>query len=415
MRLLSKLFSCAALALAAAPLYAQVLTLEAARERALARQPAVAALELSARAMAEAAPAEGALPDPRLKLGLLNLPARNFPTAPWEDMTQFVVSYEQMLPGGDKRRLRESRALAEAAQAQAEVGSQRQVIHRDVAFAWLDAWQAQSAERAVRELAHETGRAIEFAQIAVASGRGQQAEVFAARQMQSQAADRRMELAAQVERARAMLRRWVPDAGSFELPPELPAWREPPPLAALAEQLERHPVHATNQRALGLADAEVALAREATSPDKPIEIGYAARQGNRSDMLMVQLAFELPLFRGRKQDRLLESKMKLAERAREQRADHLRQLRAELDAAWAEWRIAGERLENFAQGVLPAVRGRLDTLLAAQASGRTELAQVLEGRRQLIEARLQEITLKSGRARARAGIEYFEQSRGEQK
>ena len=408
MSLLRNLISCAALALAAAPLSAQVLTLQAARERALARQPALTALELNARAMVEAASAEGALPDPRLKLGLLNLPARNFPTATWEDMTQFVVSYEQMLPGGDKRRLRESRSLAEAAQSQAEAVSQRQVIQRDVAFAWLDAWQAQSAERAVRELTAEFGRAVELAQIGVASGRGQQAEVFAARQMQSQVTDRRMELAAQVEKARAMLRRWVPDAGSFDLPAELPSWREPPPLAALAEGLEHHPVHAMNQRALGVADADVALAREATSPDKTIEIGYAARQGNRSDMVMVQMAFELPLFRERKQDRLLESKLRLAERAREQRADHLRQLRAELDGAWAEWRIAGERLENFAKGVLPAARGRLDTLLAAQASGRAELAQVLEARRQLIEARLQEIALNSGRAKARAGIEYFE-------
>lgn len=394
---------------------AQVLTLDAARERALARQPSLAALELNARAIAEAAPAEGALPDPRLKLGLLNLPARNFPRAPWEDMTQMVVSYEQMFPGGDKRRLRQSRTLAEAAQAQAEADGQRQTIQRDVAFAWLDAWQAQFAERTLRELVLEAGRAIEFAQIGVASGRGSQAEVFAARQMQSQATDRRMELAAQAEKARAMLRRWVPDAGIFDLPAELPAWREPPPPAALAEALENHPLHAVHQRALGVADADVALAREATVSDKTIEIGYAARQGNRSDMLTVQMAFELPLFRERKQDRLLESKLRLAERAREQRADHLRQLRAELDAAWAEWRIAGERIENFARGVLPAARGRLDTLLAAQASGRAELAQVLEARRQLIEARLQELALNAGRAKARAGIEYFEHSMGERK
>jgi outer membrane protein TolC len=306
--------------------------------------------------------------------------------------------------------MRESRMFAEAAQAQAEAASQRQAIQRDVAFAWLDAWLAQAAERTLRDLVAETGRAIEFAQIGIASGRGSQAEVFASRQMQSMASDRRMELAAQAEKARAMLRRWVPDAGAFDLPPELPAWREPPPLAVLADGLERHALHAMHQRALGVADADVALAREATASDKTFEVGYAARQGNRGDMLMVQMAFELPLFRANKQDRLVQSKLRLAERAREQRADHLRQLRAELDAAWAEWRIAGERLENFTRGVLPAARGRLDTLLAAQASGRAELAQVLEARRQLIEVRLQELALNSGRAKARAGIEYFEHS-----
>src|SRR3989304_3202465 len=120
-----------------------------------------------------------------------------------------------MFPGGDKRRLREARAVAEADQLTAEAGGQRQVIQRDVAFAWLDAWQAQAAERTLRELVAEAGRAIEFAQIGVASGRGSQAEVFASRQMQSMASDRRMELAVQAEKARAILRRWGPEAGSL--------------------------------------------------------------------------------------------------------------------------------------------------------------------------------------------------------
>jgi len=388
---------------------AQVLTLEAARERALARQPALAALDLNARAIEAAAPAERALPDPRLKLGLLNLPLRNFPNAPWEDMTQVMVSFEQSLPGGDKRRLRGERALAEAAQAKAEGDGQRQIIRREVALVWLDAWQAVSQERAIAELAQELERSAELARIGVASGRGTQAEVFATRQMAGQVADRRLELSSQAERARAALRRWVPDAAAFDLPPELPGWREPAPLAKLADMLEHHPQHAMHLRALGVADADVALAREAAAPDRTVELGYALRQGaNRSDMLMLQVAFELPLYRAQKQDRVLEAKLHLAERAREQRADHLRQLRAELDAAWADWRLAGERMQNFERATLPALRARLDTLVAAQSSGRAELAQVFEARRQLIEARLTELALRTLRAKARAALEYFE-------
>jgi outer membrane protein TolC len=392
------------------PAGAQVLTLESARSRALAGQPALAAAELNARAMETGSSAEGALPDPRLKFGLLNLPARNFPRQSWEDMTQMVISYEQMLPGGDKRRLREARALAEAAQAKAEIGGQRQLIRRDVAIAWLDAWQATSAARAVRELAEEAIRANELAGIGVAAGRpGAQAEVFVSRQMLGLADDRRMELSAQADKARAALRRWVPDAGAFELPAELPAWAEPPPLGVLAGSLEEHPGHAMHLRAQGLADADVALAREATASDKSVEVGYAFRAGqNRSDMVMFQMAFELPLYRETKQDRVLEAKLRLVERAREQRADHLRQLRAELDSAYAEWRIAGERLENFERAVLPSARGRVETLVAAHSAGRAELAQVLEARRQLIETRLQGIALQAARAKARAGIEYFE-------
>jgi len=393
----------------ALPAPAQVLTLEAARERALARQPALAALELNARALADAAPAEGALPDPRLKFGLLNLPTRNFPNQSWEDMTQMVVSYEQMLPGGDKRRLRERRALAEAEQARAESAGQRQAILREVGVAWVEAWQAVAAEQKVRDLDREFGHAAELARIAISSGRGSQAEVFASRQMQSLVADRGFELASQAERARAALRRWVPDAGAFDLPTDLPSWRERHVGLALAGMLEHHPQHAMHVRAQGTAEADVALAREATAPDKSFEVGYGFRAGqNRSDMLMFQVAFELPAWRAQKQDRLVEAKLKLAERVREQRADHLRQLRAELDAAYAEWRIAGERLANFGGAVLPAVRGRLDTLIAAQSANRAEFGQVLEARRQLIETQLQVLALEAVRARARVALEYFE-------
>jgi outer membrane protein TolC len=394
---------------AASPAAAQVLTLEAARSRALVQQPALAALELNARAMEEAAPAEGALPDPRLKLGLLNFPTRNFPQGPWEDMTQFVVSYEQMLPGGEKRRLRESRALAEAEQAKAEAVGQRQAIRRDVALAWLDAWQAVAAARLARQLAGEYRRAIELARIALEAGRGSQAEVLAARQLLAQIDDRTLELETQAERARSALRRWVPDAGAFQLPPELPAWPEPAPLAALQADLERLPQHAAMHKGLSLAEADVALAREATSPDKSVEFGYAFRQGSsRSDMIMLQVSFELPAFAERKQDRQLEAKLKVSERVREQRDDHLRQLRAELESVYAEWRITGERLANYHRATLPAAGARLETLVAAQAAGRAELAQVFDARRQLIEASFQELALRTVQAKARAGIEYFE-------
>jgi cobalt-zinc-cadmium efflux system outer membrane protein len=394
---------------AASDSLAQVLTLEAARERALAQQPSLAALELNARAIEETAQAEGALPDPRVKLGLLNLPSRGFPNAPWEDMTQLVISYEQMVPGGRKRELRSERARAEAAQARAETLGQARIIRRDVSLAWLDAWQASANRRALDELAAEYSRAAELARIGVASGRTGQSEALAARQMIAQTADRRYELAAQAERARAMLRRWLPDAGAFELPADPPAWPDPAPLAALAEGLPRHPQQIALERSTGLAEAEVALANEASASDRTYEVGYALRQGQgRSDMVMFQAAFELPMHRATKQDRLLDSRLKLAERARAQRADQLRALRAELDATYADWRAATERLANFAQDLLPLARARLDTALAAQSAGRADLAAVFEARRALIEARLQEIALRAAQAKARVALEYLE-------
>ncbi len=392
---------------AATPALGQVLTLDEARRRALDGQPVLRALELNARAADESSVADGALPDPRLKLGALNFPTRGFPGTR-DDMTQVGVSWEQMIPGGDKRRLRSERTLAEAGQARAEALATRQTILRDVGAAWIDAWLAATNARLVGETAKESERAIELARIALSSGKGSLADVLAARQLLNQSVDRRLEIGAQLERARASLARWIPGTAARELPETLPEFRLPLPVAAAREALESHPQQRTFARMQGVADADTALAREASTPDRSVEVGYFARGGGRSDMLMFQMAFELPFYADKKQDRLLEAKLRLAERVREQRADQLRQLRAELEAAYAEWRIAGERLRNVSDAILPDARARLGALVGAHGSGAVPLAQVFDARRQLIDARMQELAMQATQAKARVALQYFE-------
>ena len=392
---------------AATPALGQVLTLDEARRRALDGQPALRALELNARAADESSVADRALPDPRLKFGALNFPTRGFPGAR-DDMTQVGVSWEQMIPGGDKRRLRSERTRAEAEQARAEALAARQAILRDVGAAWVDAWLAAASARLVGETAKESEHSVELARIALASGKGSLADVLAARQLLNQSADRRLEIAAQLERARASLARWMPGAAARELPATLPEFRSPAPVAAAREALESHPQQRTLARMQSVADADTALAREASAPDRSVEVGYFARSGGRSDMLMFQMAFELPFYADKKQDRLLESKLRLAERVREQRADQLRQLRAELEAAYADWRIAGERLRNVSDAILPDARARLDALVGAHGSGAVPLAQVFDARRQLIDARMQELATRAMQAKARVALQYFE-------
>jgi len=393
--------------MAATPALGQTLTLDEARRRALDQQPALRALEHSWRAGQLGALADGALPDPRLKLGALNFPTRGFPGAR-DDMTQLGVSWEQTIPGGDKRRLRSERSHTEANLSLAESHGLMQTIVRDVGLAWSDLWLATANQHLYDELAAEHARAIDAGRSALGSGRGSQADVFAARLALNQVADRRLELAAQRERARAGIARWVPEAAALQLPEALPVLAEPAPLDALRAALDSHPQHEMHALQQQLADAEVALAREATKSDRTVEVGYYARGGGRSDMLMFQIAFELPLFAERKQESTLASKLRLAERAREQRADHLRQLRAELDSSYSEWRITGARIRNVSETILPDVRARLETLLAQYGAGGTPLASVLEARRALVEARMQEQTLRAAQLRARVALQYYE-------
>lgn len=394
---------------AVSPAFGQVLTLDEARRLALEQQPALKALELARGAGRLGAQAEAALPDPRLKLGALNFPARGFPDSR-DDMTQVGVSWEQMIPGGDKRRLRSERALAEADLAAAEAEVLRQSIRRDVALAWLEAWLAAANERLYAELANEQALAVKAAHSALGTGKAAQADVLLARQALGQITDRRLELAAQASRGRAGMSRWVQGASAWPLPEDLPVLGDPPQTEALLAALASHPQLGLLLGQKALADAEVALAREATKSDRTVELGYYARNGGRSDMLMFQIAFELPIFSAQKQDNALAAKLKLADRVREQHADQLRMLRAELQAAREAWRLAGDRLRNLRATILPDAAARLQSLAVQYGAGGAGLASVLEARRALIESRMQELALLAGQARARIALQYFETS-----
>ena len=382
------------------------LTLEEARKLALERQPSLQALELSEQAMLAQSTAEAELPDPRLKLGALNFPTRGFPSAR-DDMTQLAIIYEQMVPGGDKRRLRAEKTRAEAAQMRAERAVLVNAILRDVSLAWLTAWGVARTEVLVRALQTEYRQAIDAATASVAAGRGSQADVYTARQLLNQSEDRLLELAMQSERSKAELGRWIGQDAPPPVAETLPRMEPPAALAELLARLESHPQHAMSRATESAAQAEVTLARESTRSDRSWEVGYMFRDGDRSDMVMFQMAFELPFWKANRQDRVVESKLKMRERAREQSQDHLRMLRADLQAAYSEWQRNGERLANFDARILPDAQARIDALGAAYRAGRAELGTVLEARRALTDSRIQRFMVEVAQAKARANIAYF--------
>jgi outer membrane protein TolC len=268
-------------------------------------------------------------------------------------------------------------------------------------------WGLARTDGLVRELQAEYRQAIDAATVSVAAGRGSQADVYLARQLVNQSEDRLLELAMQSERARAELGRWIGAAAAPQVAESLPPMDAPAPLAELLDRLESHPQHAMSRAAESTAQAEASLAREAGRPDHSWEVGYAFRDGDRSDMVMLQFAFELPFWKQSRQDRVVESKLRMQERAREQSQDHLRMLRADLQAAYSEWQRNGERLTNFDARVIPDAQARIDALSAAYRAGRAELGAVLEARRALTDSRIQRFSVEVARAKARASIAYF--------
>ncbi|MGB0126160.1 MAG: TolC family protein [Rhodocyclaceae bacterium] len=383
------------------------LTLARVQQLALENQPALAALQAEVRAGREGAVAEAQLPDPRLKLGLQNVPADSF-ALNRDPMTQAMVAIEQAIPGGDKRALRRRRGEAEAERAVAELAAQRQAIRRDAALAYVALVGARQQLGQIATLHAETARQVEATRIGTVAGQGSQADVLAARQMLTMTRDRESELQIQADKARAELGRWIGPAAAGDPAESLPQRAAPRPLAQLLDRLASHPGHGTSGAEVTLAEAELALAREASAPDKSIEIGYGRRAREFGDMVSIQFAMDLPLFPKNRQDRGIATRQARLERAQAMGEDHLRALQAEVSALYAEWQGGEARLARFDRELVPDAHRRVDAALANYRSGRGGLVAVLEARRAELEARMTRIQLATQVARARLQLAYFE-------
>jgi len=373
------------------------------------RESSLLAAQRSAISAAEETTASAReLPDPKLKFGIDNLPAdgpdrysltRDF-------MTMRKIGVMQEFVRSDKREIRGRRAEQELAREQAMLGDARATLRRDVAQLWIERYFAERMAAVVDEQYAETDLHRETLQAGLRAGKTQPADLLALQVNLQSLLDRRAEYRRQAARAAALLSRWL-GAESARPLAALPSRLLPAQHRELATHAENHPHLQTLERQIDIAHNDAALARAANKPDWGLEVAYAQRGPQFSNMLSVQISIDLPLFQKNRQDRSVAAKMAQVEQARALKEDALRQHLAEANATRADWEAASARLQRFDDSLLPLARERAQLALAAYRGGQAPLAAALEARRGEIELRLQQLQLAAEQGRAYAQLLYF--------
>jgi outer membrane protein TolC len=388
---------------------ASPLSLNEAVELAEAGQPLLTGQLAGVRAAEDTAVAARQLPDPKLKLGLLNVPVSG-PDA-WsltnDFMTMRMVGVTQEFPRESKRQLKSELAMIEGQQRRQELAFTRRAIKRDTSLAWLDAWYAQRTLQVSQAVEREIERQIDASSIAVRAAKATPADVLSARIELGLAKDRASAQQQRDEAARAELSRWIGEAAQRPLPGELPVLPTPPPLETLIQRLAEHPHLSTYEKQELAAEKEAQLARKSTLPDWNLELGYAFRGSAYSNMVSVQIGIDLPLFQKNRQLRDYSAKLALADRARAMREDNLREMQAMVRRAYVEWNSTNERLDRYRSSLLPQAAARTESALAGYRAGRGELSKVLEARRMELDLRMQQLMLEADAARAQIQIAYY--------
>ena len=388
---------------------AQALSLEEALRTADVYSPRLAAQRHALAAADHQTGRAGELPDPKLRLGIENLPV----TGPdryrygMDPQTAGVIGLTQEFPNEAKRAARAQRAEKLREVESAGLHASRAVLHRDVATAWLELHFAERGRDALERLAQRIAVQSETVPAAIARGRQSATDAFMLRQTLEEVNDRLIEQERAMAKARIALATWVGDEAKRPLGAPPDTARAPQPVEALLARLTEQPQLRVLERKEALARAEVDMARSERRSDWMLEVAYGQRRPYFDNMLTVMLSVDLPLRREQRQDRDIASRLAEAEQARALREDARRMREAEVRGWLVDFETAARRIGRFERVLLPLARERAAAAQAGYRGGRAELAPVLDAERSIAENELALVQALAERAKAWANLAYL--------
>ena len=375
---------------------------------AVAQQPMLQAQIAAVKSARENAVAAAQLPDPKLAIGITDLPidGPDRYSLRRDNFTMYTAGVMQDFPLAQKRRLRGEVVRRGAEMAEQDLAAGRLAVRRDAAMAWLEVWRPERAAEVARATEREADLQAQAVEIAYRTGKLTQAEVLAARVDLQVTRDEVADLEQQAAQARDALSRWIGQDAYRVLCPDLPAWAAPPDGDALLARVRKHPLLNSAAKQTEMAKADVQLARAAYKPDWGVELEYANRPAF-ADYVSLKVSVDLPIFTANRQDRGLAGKLHDQDRAEQLREDVWRQQAALARQSLSNWQHLQERLARYERDILPQSAQRVEAARLAWQSGQGLLAAVLDARRVDLENRMKQLDLKKDAAMSRLSLQFL--------
>lgn len=397
-------------AVTAARVHAQSLTLSEVYRQVARANPRVIASQAAARAAQARVAGAYRPPDPQLQFGLMNyaLPA----LAPMATVGMAQLQVMQMLPLGGKLglsgRIAGTQASASAARAADAVWDAR----TQAAMAFYDTYAVDAALSIDRETVRLLQDIEKVAAAMYEVGQGRQADVLRAQvEIAKMAGDTVRMRAMRV----AMLARLAAAMGSADsaVPgsPALPGFPDTLPTLTGLEQL------ATNERPMlkaGIAEVEGAnlsesLIRKEVWPDLEVGVQYGQRGGEMGVERMgsLMIGASIPVFARSRQLRMRDEAAAMRQMAAADLAAMRAETRARLVEAHATLGRARELAALYRTTIIPQAEATATSSLAAYRVGSVDFMTLLDARMAVNKYRKELVVLASEEGKAWAELEML--------
>lgn len=387
------------------------LSFQAALDQAEHTAPSLIARSARIDAARAASIPAGELPDPKIILGIDNLPvsgedrwrlSRDF-------MTMQKIGIMQEVPNSDKRHARIELAQATLDKTEIERRIERVTVRRETALAWIKRFYLERKRSLLDTLDRENQLFSDTVRAQLVVNKNNVADVVLPKQEAAMLTERHDELERDLTQAKASLRRWIGPEGDQPLVGN-------PPDYVLQDDTLRHNLHLHPELAVlapmkAMAKAEILDAEAAKKPDWGVELAYQHRGQIFSDMMSVQFRFDLPLFAATRQEPVILAKQQELSRIDAEREAMIREHAEQLEHELAELNRLDRALARQKTTIQPLAQTKIRLQTASYRSNKTDLNSLLTARKELIEAQFKTLELESQRTQlaARLHFSYEEQ------
>jgi outer membrane protein TolC len=360
-------------------------------DHARQQSPELIAMRLEAAAAAQRIDPAAALPDPVLRVELMNLQRSDAsPTQLWRREAETRYTLMQGLPGWGKRELRRDVAAAEAQQAQARAEASDSDLASRIKSSYAEYYRAAGNERLAAEVLGLMARLEQVAQARYAGGMAGQPDAIRAGLEQTSMRAELIALASEKQQQRLRLNALLALASSYPLaePRELrplPAVTGADAAALAARALAHNPQLRAEGARLTAARKTRDLTLRNRAPD--LLLGLAPTQmGTRIVSWGVMFELNIPLQQGSR--RAQEGEAQAMVDAAQARAEALGwQLQGDLAGQLAGLDAARQTENLVRTQLLPQSELGLQSALAAYENGKADFAVLLDAERQIRRAR----------------------------
>jgi outer membrane protein, heavy metal efflux system len=350
--------------------------------QALAANQSLQASQAAARAAVSRIGPAGALPDPMLSAGVMDLTLPRFAFRE-SDFTEVDLELSQEFPWPGSLGARSQAARAEARRAGADVAARRREIVVRTAELYYRLRYVVTARATLQRQRRLLATAVEIATARYATTSAPQSDPLQARVAMARLDAEDADLAEQQAKVGAELKALRNVRGSERLTIEL-IRPETVPLvphvgrgAGLTpDSLPSHPRLAARRAAFEAAERNIRVEQLGARPDFSITTRYGARPLG-ADFFSAFVGIRVPLWAGRKQSRLADAARADADAARAELAEETVVLEAELEAAQAAVASGETRLRLLTTQVIPSAWATVEAVLRSYRVGQAPFLNVL--------------------------------------